>query len=180
MMEATLYEKLPHEKVKYNLCAHRCVIQNSKKGICRVRENTGGKLYTLNVYHSNPELHELGNAAAHLIHGSTEGRFRITYVPEKLTRDEITSVGFDYMDLKTAIKTYKPYTLKDGLNIVKGEEIYFIPSPGLGLWTAKEKFINSLKTKLRFAEQMIAREPKEPLWQQLEELDTEDISKYEV
>ena len=47
-MEAMLYEKLPEEKVKCNLCAHRCVIQDSKKGICRVRENIGGKLYMLN------------------------------------------------------------------------------------------------------------------------------------
>ena len=48
MMEEMLYEKLPDEKVKCNLCAHRCIIQNSKKGICRVRENIGGKLYMLN------------------------------------------------------------------------------------------------------------------------------------
>ncbi len=139
-----------------------------------------GTPYTLNAYKSDPELRELGHAAAHLIHGSSEERFRITYAPGKLTRDEITSVGFDYLDLKTAIKTHKPSTLKDGLNIVKGEEIYFIASPGLGLWTAKEKFIHSLKTNLRFAERMIAKEPNEPLWQQLEELDTEDIAKYEA
>ncbi len=48
MIEAMLYEKLPNEKVKCNLCAHRCVIHNSKKGICRVRENIGGKLYVMN------------------------------------------------------------------------------------------------------------------------------------
>jgi len=47
-MEAMLYEKLPNERVKCNLCAHRCIIQNSKKGICRVRENWGGKLYVMN------------------------------------------------------------------------------------------------------------------------------------
>lgn len=47
-MEAMLYEQLPQENVKCNLCAHRCVIQNSKKGICRVRENIGGKLYVMN------------------------------------------------------------------------------------------------------------------------------------
>ena len=47
-MEAMLYEKLPDKKVKCNLCAHQCVIQNSKKGICRVRGNIGGKLYVLN------------------------------------------------------------------------------------------------------------------------------------
>ncbi len=48
MMEAMLYEQLPQENVKCNLCAHRCVIQNSKKGICRVRENISGKLYVMN------------------------------------------------------------------------------------------------------------------------------------
>jgi len=48
MIAAMLYEELPDEKVKCNLCAHRCIIQNSKKGICRVRENIGGKLYMLN------------------------------------------------------------------------------------------------------------------------------------
>jgi len=59
MKEAMLYEQLPNEKVKCNLCAHQCVIQNSKKGICRVRENIGGKLYMLNygkliVNHADP------------------------------------------------------------------------------------------------------------------------------
>ena len=48
MIAAMSYEELPDEKVKCNLCAHRCIIQNSKKGICRVRENIGGKLYVLN------------------------------------------------------------------------------------------------------------------------------------
>ena len=48
MMEAMLYERLPDEKVQCNLCAHRCVIQKAKKGICRVRENIGGKLYVMN------------------------------------------------------------------------------------------------------------------------------------
>jgi len=48
MIEAMLYEQLPQENAKCNLCAHRCVIQNSKKGICRVRENIGGKLYVMN------------------------------------------------------------------------------------------------------------------------------------
>ena len=48
MMEAMLYERLPDEKVQCNLCAHRCIIQKSKKGICGVRENIGGKLYAMN------------------------------------------------------------------------------------------------------------------------------------
>ena len=48
MMEAMLYERLPGEKVQCKLCAHRCVIQNSKKGICRIRENIGGELFAIN------------------------------------------------------------------------------------------------------------------------------------
>jgi pyruvate formate lyase activating enzyme len=47
MKEAMLYDKLPDSKVRCNLCAHRCVIAPGKKGICRVRENQGGTLYTL-------------------------------------------------------------------------------------------------------------------------------------
>lgn len=51
MKEAMLYEKLSDNQVRCNLCAHRCVIAEGKKGICQVRENQGGKLYTL-VYGS--------------------------------------------------------------------------------------------------------------------------------
>ncbi len=45
--EAMLYEKLPDNKVRCGLCAHRCLIADGKRGICRVRENRGGILYTL-------------------------------------------------------------------------------------------------------------------------------------
>ncbi|MBW2035964.1 MAG: AmmeMemoRadiSam system radical SAM enzyme [Deltaproteobacteria bacterium] len=45
--EAMLYEKLPEGKVRCNLCAHRCLIADGNNGICRVRENRGGTLYTL-------------------------------------------------------------------------------------------------------------------------------------
>ncbi|MBN2213576.1 MAG: DUF2088 domain-containing protein [Bacteroidales bacterium] len=139
-----------------------------------------GTPYTLNAYNSDPELHELGHAAAHLMHGSSEGRFKITYAPGKLSRDEITGVGFDYVDIQKAINIYKPETLKDGLNIINGEEIYFIPSPSLGLWTAREKFLNSLNTNLKFAKLMKEKEPDEQVWEQLLQLDTEDIKKYEA
>jgi len=47
MEEAMLYEKLPNNRVRCNLCAHRCVIAQGKKGICGVRKNRGGTLYTL-------------------------------------------------------------------------------------------------------------------------------------
>lgn len=139
-----------------------------------------GTPYTLNAYNSDKELYELGHAAAHLIHGSSERRFKITYAPGKLSREEIMGVGFDYIDLEKAVKTYKPENLKDGLNIINGEEIYFIPSPSLGLWTAKEKFLNSLNTNLTFAKRMKEKEPDELIWEQLIQLDTQDIAKYET
>lgn len=46
MKEAILYQKLDEKKVQCNLCAHRCVIHPGKSGICKVRENIDGKLYT--------------------------------------------------------------------------------------------------------------------------------------
>ncbi|HHT9128337.1 MAG TPA: AmmeMemoRadiSam system radical SAM enzyme, partial [Candidatus Wujingus californicus] len=47
MKEAMFFEKLENEKVKCNLCRHHCIIANGKKGICRVRENHEGILYSL-------------------------------------------------------------------------------------------------------------------------------------
>lgn len=46
-MEALLYEKLDQEKVRCNLCNHRCVIKEGKRGICGVREHRNGRLETL-------------------------------------------------------------------------------------------------------------------------------------
>jgi nickel-dependent lactate racemase len=82
-------------------------------------------------------------AAAHLIHGSSEGRFNITYCPGNLSKEEIESVNFDYADLSEMMKIYDPEKLKDGFNIMgNGEEIFFISNPGLGLWSFKDKFFN--------------------------------------
>ncbi|MGC9468325.1 MAG: AmmeMemoRadiSam system radical SAM enzyme [Anaerolineae bacterium] len=47
MKEAMLYDRLPDDKVRCNLCAHRCVISEGKRGICQVRENRDGTLYSL-------------------------------------------------------------------------------------------------------------------------------------
>jgi len=137
-----------------------------------------GTSRTLDAFKSDPELHELGHAAAHLIHGSSEDRFTITYAPGRLTEEEIQNVGYNYLDLQTAMKTFKPMILKDGLNVVNGEEIYFISSPSLGLWTAKNKFIDSLNNNRKFAQRMHAKEPKETIWQQITQLDKEDVQKY--
>ena len=80
------------------------------------------------------------SAAAHLIHGSSEGRFNIRYCPGHLTQQEIESVHFEYGDLQQYMTKYDPDKLKDGWNIVDGEVIFFISNPGLGLWAYKGRF----------------------------------------
>ena len=47
MKEALLYQKMAGGQVRCQLCAHYCIIANGKKGICQVRENRDGTLYTL-------------------------------------------------------------------------------------------------------------------------------------
>ncbi len=80
------------------------------------------------------------SAAAHLIHGSSEGRFRITYCPGGLSREETEGVNFGYADPAAMMKRYDPSRLADGFNRVDGEEIYFISNPATGLWAARERF----------------------------------------
>jgi len=78
------------------------------------------------------------SAAAHLIHGSSEGRFRITYCPGKLTREEIEGVGYEYGDLGTMRARYNPEELHEGWNCTSdGERVYFIRNPALGLWACR-------------------------------------------
>jgi nickel-dependent lactate racemase len=89
---------------------------------------------------NNTELQDNLSAAAHLIHGSHENRFRVTYCPGKLSREEIESVNFNYGELDTYLKIYDPLQLKDGFNTVNGEEIFYISNPALGLWAWKNRF----------------------------------------
>lgn len=94
----------------------------------------------LNYVKENEDLQNSLGVAAHLIHGTSEGRFSITYCPGHLTRKEIESVGFRYADLNEMMKKYNPEALKDGWNTVDGEEIYYISNPALGLWAYRERF----------------------------------------
>lgn len=96
---------------------------------------------TLEAVKQNRELRDNLGAAAHLIHGSSEGRFTITYCPgPALSEEEIRSVGFNYGDLDAMMRKYSPDKLVDGRNIVDGEEVFYISNPALGLWALKEKF----------------------------------------
>ena len=99
---------------------------------------------TLKAVAENEDLRANLGVAAHLIHGSSEGRFRITYCPGKdMTRQEIEDAGFQYGDLAEMSARYNPATLKDGFNTLPdGEEIFYISNPALGLWALKSKFMN--------------------------------------
>ena len=95
---------------------------------------------TLSSLKANEELQNNLGAAAHLIHGSTEGRFTVTYCPGYLTREEIESVNFRYSDLNEMMKRYNPEKLKDGFNMMAdGEEIFYISNPAVGLWSTKDR-----------------------------------------
>ena len=102
-----------------------------------------GRLHTLAQFES-PECQDLRDnmgAAAHLIHGSSDGRFTITYAVKNISREEIEGVGFQWADYDEMAARYDPNTLQYGYNTLPdGEEIYFIPNPALGLWINKEAF----------------------------------------
>lgn len=97
----------------------------------------------LQFVNDNDELKNNLSAAAHLIHGSSENRFTITYCPGSLSKEEIESVNFRYADLNTMMIKYNPGKLSDGYNnMPDGEEIFFISNPALGLWANKDRFNN--------------------------------------
>ena len=103
-----------------------------------------GTPHTLQLVKENQALQNNLGAAAHLIHGSSEGRFNITYCPGKgeknLSQKEIESVGFNYADFDEMIAKYNPQKLKDGYNMVDGEEVFYISNPAIGLWAFKDRF----------------------------------------
>ena len=98
---------------------------------------------TLEAVMNDPELAANLSAAAHLIHGSSEGRFTIRYCPGHLTRNEIEDAHFQYGELGAYMKKYDPATLKDGWNTLEGEEIFFVSNPGLGLWAYAGRFVGA-------------------------------------
>jgi nickel-dependent lactate racemase len=95
---------------------------------------------TLEMVKENADLAADLSAAAHLIHGSSEGRFRITWCPGQLTREEVESAGFGYAELNNMLQLYDPLKLCQGWNHISGEDIFFIENPGLGLWASRDRF----------------------------------------
>jgi nickel-dependent lactate racemase len=90
----------------------------------------------------DPELAGGLSAAAHLIHGSSEGRFTIRYCPGPgVSREEIESVGYQWGNLDEALQRFDPQKLSTGWNNMgDGEKIFFVPNPALGLWAERSRF----------------------------------------
>ena len=95
---------------------------------------------TLKAVEANADLANDLSAAAHLIHGSSEGRFKITWCPGHLSKEEVEGVGFGYGDLHAMLKRYDPGKLSLGVNMNDDEETFFISNPGLGLWAHRSRF----------------------------------------
>ncbi len=91
-------------------------------------------------YRTVPLLQDFAHGTAHLIHGSSEGRFTIRYAPGGLDREAIENVGYAYMPLDEALARYQPGTMKEGWNVMPdGEEVYYISTPSAGLWAHKDR-----------------------------------------
>jgi len=100
-----------------------------------------GRKNVLKLCETETDLQNNLSVAAHLIHGSSDGRFDITYATRHLGEKEIEGAGFDYMHFDEAVKKYDPKNLKQGYNMTPGgEEIYFVENPALGLWALEGAF----------------------------------------
>jgi len=112
-------------------------------GIDRLIRRHGyhGTPRTLAAVREDPELGSSLSAAAHLIHGSSEGRFRIRYAVSSLDADTIRRAGYEHAELEPALRRYDPSRLTDGFNrLPDGERLFFVSNPALGLWCVREKF----------------------------------------
>lgn len=105
---------------KYGYCGREKVIE-----LCKTQEDLKANM----------------SAAAHMIHGSSDGRFSITYCTEKVSREEVEGVCFRYLPYAEAAKRYDPHTLTDGWHTLPdGERFFYISNPALGLWADRAKF----------------------------------------
>ena len=107
---------------------------------------------TLAFFKTEADMQEIPHGVAHLIHGSSEGRFTITYAPGHLTREEIESVGYQYADLTEALRRYDPTFMKEGWNnMPDGEEVFYISTPSAGLWATEAKLNDPARKELATA-----------------------------
>ena len=97
-----------------------------------------GRENVLKLVEENEDLKQNLSVAAHLIHGSSDGRFKITYCAGKLTEEEVRGAAFNYVPYEEMAAKYDPAKLVDGFNTVDGEEIFYISNPALGLWVCDD------------------------------------------
>ncbi len=97
---------------------------------------------TLEAVKNNPELSSNLSAAAHLIHGTADERFNVTYCPgDGLTKEEVELVNYQYCHFDEMNKRYPLDKLKNGWNTMPdGEEVFYVSNPALGLWATEVKF----------------------------------------
>jgi len=101
----------------------------------------------IEIVSKDQEMRRNLSVAAHLIHGSVDDRFRITYATAHMTKEEIEGLNYCYMPLDRAMEKYNVGKLKEGFNRIGKEEVFFISNPALGLWVYDEKFL--VKEKLK-------------------------------
>jgi nickel-dependent lactate racemase len=107
---------------------------------------------TLALYKSEPDMQEIPHGVAHLIHGSSEGRFTITYAPGHLTQQEIEGVGYRYADLAAMQRRYDPAIMQEGWNVMPdGEDVFYISTPSAGLWATEAKLNDPARRELATA-----------------------------
>ncbi len=95
----------------------------------------------MEIVQEDERMRRMLGAAAHLVHGSSEGRFEITYAPGHLSKAEIESAGYEFLELHTARERYRPESMAPGWNTLPtGEEVYYVPNPALGLWAHGSRF----------------------------------------
>ncbi|MGY8731346.1 MAG: D-mannonate epimerase [Pirellulales bacterium] len=88
----------------------------------------------------NEDLQNNLSAVAHLMHGSSENRFKITYCPGELTKEEIEGVGYAYGELDEMLERYKIDNRQNGWHETDaGERFYYVSNPALGLWAYKQR-----------------------------------------
>lgn len=94
-----------------------------------------GRQQVLKWLETEKDLQENLSVAAHLIHGSSDGRFKITYAVDHLSRAEIERVNFEYVEFAQVKSLYLLEQLKRDQQSSKNDAfIYFIDDPGLALW----------------------------------------------
>lgn len=105
---------------------------------------------TLALYKTEADMQAIPHGVAHLIHGSSEGRFAITYAPgPKIGKAEIEQVGYEYADAARMQRRYDPAVMKEGWNIMPdGEEVFYISTPSAGLWATEAKLNDPARREL--------------------------------